>query len=1356
MTSRDEPGQADPGSDLSRESKFLARSYGAALVGRSQECEELVSGLETTLRGHGQVFLICGEPGIGKTRIADEVSDIARARGMRVLWGRCWEAGDSPAYWPWIEVLRECIADRTPDSPLDPAAILGIARPADRSSHSTEGVRASITPEESDLGRFALYEATTRLLKKTAEPCPLLIVLDDLHAADAASLQLLRFVAHSLRGSSILLIGTYRDLEVKTTPRLNAILTEISRDATTIKLRGLGRKDVDQFVRGIGGRGLGEEALEVLYRTTGGNPFFLNETLRLVLAEQHLSKLSPESIKKILIPDTVRATIRRRIELVPPAVRNALRIAAAIGVEFDFALLQRVTGLEATLLLDVLRQGIAAEILVEHGTTRHSYRFGHSLTAETIYRDLEPDERSRLHQEIAAAMEDLYQANPGPHLAEIARHYASAHLPGGSVKTVEYLRLAARQAMDSLAYEEAARLLQTALRTAASSDIETLELRYDLLMEASEALLASGLVSQARQAFEEAGGLAHKLGDGDKLARAALGRAMVPSENEVDQTLAGILDDALAPGGTREIQTRAKMLARLGSELQWSGDARVHSLTAEALELAKKSGDALTRIYVIYWSNVATWSVDNLEQRISNLDEAVELAENIGNKLWILKTRYMRFLSLLEKCDVLRADADLARMAELTDELRLPFGWKQMALAERALMDGRLDDAERFAFQSLEIGRRLERRFRTIKQAFNSLSLILRCEQGRIAELEPLYRSAVARRPSHILANCALAFCQAEMNHRREAAIIFDYITSNGLESIPRNNSWYAIMVLLSEVCVYLDDPERAEVLYNLMAPYAERNALLDVHVCYGPMARHLGALAVVRSRFDQAQLHFEAAIEISRRMGARLWLAHSLFDYASILLHRGDGNDRARALEYLDAAIEDASANGLKALGEKALTLRGSLAVLPDGGPLSEMKRSGEPDSSNILRREDEVWTVEWGGKASRLRDSKGLGYIAHLLRYPRQEFHVLDMAAPDSYAGEQFGEFTGGGDEDRIPLARTREFDEGYQPNAFGDAGDMLDARAKASYKKRLTELQEEITEARQLNQEKRVQKAEEELDALTRELARAVGLSGRDRRAVSITERARLNVLRAIKAAIQKIAKSNASLGQHLAKSIRTGTFCSYIPDSGPAQSATRRSQTPIDGTGSTSLDNVAAAAAAEPGDLSAHAAPDGTATILFTDMESSSELFERLGDLRAQEILRSHNAIVREQVALHKGYEVKSMGDGFMIVFSSARRALLCAIAIQRAFASYGQQHKASPIRVRIGLHVGETMNESDDFFGKAVILAARIAALAHGGEILVSATMRDLTESAGDLRFADVGEVHLKGFAGTHRIYRAIW
>src|SRR5260370_4105003 len=489
--------------------------------------------------------------------------------------------------------------------------------------------------------------------------------------------------------------------------------------------------------------------------------------------------------------------------------------------------------------------------------------------------------------------------------------------------------------------------------------------------------------------------------------------------------------------------------------------------------------------------------------------------------------------------------------------------------------------------------------------------------------------------------------------------------------------------------------------------------------------------------------------------MGACLWLAHTLLDYASMLLRRGNGDDRARALGYLDTAIKDATASGLKSLGDKAIALRASLAILPAASPTPEAPRSAETDSSKILSKEGEVWRLEWAGKTSRLKDSKGLGYIAHLLRYPGQEFHVLDMVAPGSSAAEQFGEFTGGETEE-LSQSRSRGFDEQYRQNAFGDAGEMLDARAKASYKKRLAELREEIAESRRLGEDKRAQKAEDESDAITKELARAVGLSGRDRRAAAVTEQALGNIARAITASIQKIARSNAAMGQHLAKSIRTGTFCSYIPDVSPSDGTMRPAQASAESAASSSIDAVAAAAVAEPGDISAHAAPDCTATILFSDMESSSVLFERLGDLRAQENLRAHNALVREQVALHKGYEMKSIGDGFMIAFSGARLALLCAMAIQRAFTSYCQQNTATPLRVRIRLHVGETINESAHFFGKAMILSARIAALAHGGEILVSATLRDLTESAGDLRFAEVGEVQLKGLAGTHRIYKAIW
>jgi eukaryotic-like serine/threonine-protein kinase len=188
----------------------------------------------------------------------------------------------------------------------------------------------------------------------------------------------------------------------------------------------------------------------------------------------------------------------------------------------------------------------------------------------------------------------------------------------------------------------------------------------------------------------------------------------------------------------------------------------------------------------------------------------------------------------------------------------------------------------------------------------------------------------------------------------------------------------------------------------------------------------------------------------------------------------------------------------------------------------------------------------------------------------------------------------------------------------------------------------------------------------------------------------------------------------------------------------------------------LDTVAASALSQARDVRALASLDGTVTIMFSDMVESTALYETLGDLRGSELIRTHNEIFRREVATHRGHEVQTFGDSFMIAFSSVRRAVLCAIAVQRAFAAYCESHPDLPIRVRIGLHVGEAVRESTDFFGKAVILAARVSSLAQGGQILVSSTLHDVAVSAGDLSFAPAGERPLKGLAGTHRLYELIW
>jgi len=196
--------------------------------------------------------------------------------------------------------------------------------------------------------------------------------------------------------------------------------------------------------------------------------------------------------------------------------------------------------------------------------------------------------------------------------------------------------------------------------------------------------------------------------------------------------------------------------------------------------------------------------------------------------------------------------------------------------------------------------------------------------------------------------------------------------------------------------------------------------------------------------------------------------------------------------------------------------------------------------------------------------------------------------------------------------------------------------------------------------------------------------------------------------------------------------------------------RRRRPPV-----TTVDEVAATVGEERPSLRPAAAPDGTVTMLFSDIEGSTQVNERLGDVRWLELLRLHHAIVREQIAVNGGYEVKSQGDGFMVAFASARRAVDCARGINREIDAQLGTHPDGPIRLRIGLHTGEAIKEETDFYGKNVVLAARITDQAQGGEILASSVVKQLTESSGDVRFEDERELELNGLAGKHTVYRVI-
>jgi tetratricopeptide (TPR) repeat protein len=317
-------------------------------------------------------------------------------------------------------------------------------------------------------------------------------------------------------------------------------------------------------------------------------------------------------------------------------------------------------------------------------------------------------------------------------------------------------------------------------------------------------------------------------------------------------------------------------------------------------------------------------------------------------------------------------------------------------------------------------------------------------------------------------------------------------------------------------VCAYLRDRGTAQKLYDELLPFADLNVVGVAELARGTVMRSLGVLATVLGRSDDAVRHFEAALDANQRMGGRPWLARTQHEYAQMLLARDAPGDRDRAGDMLVAALETARALGMATLAARVEKAAGLAPSAP---------RSAE---AARFRREGEYWSIVYDGDAFRLRDSKGLRYLARLLAAPGEELHVLELV----------GATTGRG--------RAAPVDEDLEVSGLGDAGELLDVQAKAAYRQRLNELRAEIEEAEAWNDPARAATARDELEFVSRELSVAVGLGGRDRRAASAAERARVNVTRAIKSALVRIEEQSPALGAHLQRTVRTGTFCSYKPD------------------------------------------------------------------------------------------------------------------------------------------------------------------------------------------------------------------
>ena len=1120
-------------------------------IGRARELEELSSGLAQASSGQGQLFIVSGEPGIGKTRLVEEFVRSADERGAQAVWGRCRESGGAPPYWPWVEILRGCHESTTFDARLlSPGWAHSLARllpefeTAEQADSRAAPVGSASGAQVSPIGnseaeRFALFEGVASLLKALTASTPLILVLDDVHAADEASLLMLEAIARHVREMKVLLVITYREAEARFSPTLTDVLGTLAGEAATISLRGLDPLQVTEFVHFAWPSQTDLSTIRMLHDATSGNPFFLTEVVRLMVAEGNVKLKTPTLTNRLNVPHNVRAAVRRRLALVSESVRNLLEMAAVAGREFDFVTIRSASALPDAELLAALETATDWGLLLQVRGFITRYRFSHALICEALYHGLSGNSRKQYHLRIADAVAGLHQDDLEPHSADLAHHYIAALPLADSEKALEFSYRAGQSALRRLAYEQAVEFYEMAFRALEFSKSSDLPRRCELLLELGKAECRARLFDRYKKTFQEAAAIARRLKRMDLFAKAVLGYGMMLSDpNRSDPEVVLLLDEALAAVGMTDRLLRTSLLARLAEEIRWFEPDRAEQLIDEAVSIVREYQEPSTLMEVLYVKQHLIRRPDNAPERLDLNNETVRITETYRLDRWRFAAHYHRAVVLfeLDKMDECRSEASLIR--QLPEMLRVQNMGSEVIDSTFALIDGRIDESDRLARRALEIGR--IRPDSTSRQLYEVQIVLVRREQGRLAEIQPLgQRSARSRAIPYIRAMLAQYYC--ETGRRKEAQEEFEELARDNFCSVPPDFRWFGAMACLAECCTYLDDRDRAEILFRMLEPYESRNAAVGVYGYHGPFSYHLAMLATAMKDYKEAEKYFRGAIQRCLRGGGRLWLARTRTEYAAMLIARGDLNDREKATELLDMATLDADRLGLKAVCDRATSVKAFLAGLTsrDGAPTPCEPESQGPATVaraevRLFRKEGDFWTISKGQQVVRLKQMKGFDYIALLLRTPNEEIYALDLLA----GGE--GLLSEGNAMSVGEIVET-----GLQGNS--DAGEMIDTTSKSAYRRRLAEITEALEEARDEGDEKRIDQIEEERDALTRELSRAIGLGGRVRRAASASERARVSVTRAIRVAIDRITEHDTETGGFFSLSIRTGTFCSYRPKS-----------------------------------------------------------------------------------------------------------------------------------------------------------------------------------------------------------------
>ncbi|MBV8979826.1 MAG: AAA family ATPase [Acidimicrobiia bacterium] len=892
----------------------LARRHRSPFVGRAEQSRVLTQGWKAAANGERHIAFVSGEPGIGKTRLATELATTAHADDAWVTFGRADDDLGVP-YKPWAEALAHLINHAPADVLAGVVATNGaeLARlvpDLERRFDNLPGRRSN----DPETVRYLLCEAVVALLQALAQARPVLVVLDDMHWADAASIGLLRHVCRRITSARLMIVATYRESDLGAGHPLIDCLAALRREegVDRVQLSGLDDLELTALLEGLAGHSLGREGSEfaaVVRRETAGNPFYTQEVLLHLTETGALAQNSggrwvvKGSSVTFDLPVSVREVVANRVWRLGDEAAQTLSVAAVIGAEFDVPLLAAVVDAPQDEVLDVLEAAEAAALVAEVPGAVDRFTFVHALVQQTLYMDLSAARRRRIHRRVGEALEVL--GGQGDRVGELARHWGAALEPIEAEKAVSYAIQAGERALEALAPHEAVRWF-----TQAGEQIDLLSpdsvLRTRMLVGLGDAQRQVGDPAY-RSTLLDAGARAVAAGDRELLVRSALAsyRGFVGSVGHIDDERVQLLEAALAAVGSDDSADRARLLATLSAELAFGAPyERRRSLADEGVAVARRTGDNFALLDALTRPYVALAVPEALSDRLARSAEAIALATSVADPVAGFWALHYGAMDSLEEGDIATTDDRLDQSRVLADRVAQPFVvWAATRFHSlRVLLGGDAAEAETVATEAFQIA--VDAGEPDAAVLFGGQLAAVRRHQGRLSELVDALRTVAADSPGIPTFGAAAVRAVLEADPNAARADLRNAAAAGFVQ--PYDVTWLAGMTLWAEIAADLGEEGPAAALYDVLAPWRGHVAGVTTILCGGAVDHFLGRLATVLGRTDAGIADLHQALVMHECLRAPYWTAATEVALATALRD----SDREAARRFATQAHERAQAH--------------------------------------------------------------------------------------------------------------------------------------------------------------------------------------------------------------------------------------------------------------------------------------------------------------------------------------------------------------------------------------------------------------------------------------------------------------